>query len=117
MTISAVQDNDEHIHRPFIAQGPTAQERSSGSAAYPAPTPLPDAADDHAEEDGAWRGPLLVNGTLYLFADYGEVLPVNVADGSLGKPVQLGERIAMPPVIANGVWYFVFENGAIAAFK
>ncbi len=63
-----------------------------------------------------WYGPIYVGGKLWMASDRGEMLPVDPADGKLGRPVQLGDDVAVPPVLAGNTWYIEFESGAIAAF-
>jgi len=63
-----------------------------------------------------WHGPLFVGGKLWMTSNTGEMLALDPADGKFGKPVHLGDAVALAPVIAGAVWYIEFESGAIAAY-
>jgi len=63
-----------------------------------------------------WYGPLYFGEKLWMASDTGLMLAIDPANGKFGKPVQLGGKVALTPVIADGTIYIMFESAAIAAF-
>lgn len=64
-----------------------------------------------------WTGPLLAGGQLYLVGAEGTVLVVNPANGAVVTSSQLGTPFSLPPLVADGMIYFLSDTGDILAFK
>jgi len=64
-----------------------------------------------------WVGPVLAGNRLWLGNSDGEIATANVMDGSAATFTELGERISLPPVVANGTIYFLDDSGRISAWR
>ena len=64
----------------------------------------------------AWYGPILVGQKLWLAGNNGHLLQISPADGKIEATHKLGQAFAMAPVVVDGVYYCVFEDGGLAAF-
>ncbi len=92
-----------------------ALSRDEGAALWV--VPIPQFKNLQKQKDPiVWYGPMLVNNKLWLAGDNGHMLVIDPANGKIDLTYKLSESFALPPVVADGVFYVVFESGAIAAF-
>ncbi len=81
-------------------------------------TPLPNYEDPEDLEDPiTWTGPVLVSDRLLLGNSLGELWSVSPYDGSPLGRIDLGSRIDVPPVVANGTVYVQTESGNLIALR
>jgi outer membrane protein assembly factor BamB len=65
----------------------------------------------------AWVGPVMVGGKLVLANSLGQVIRVNPIDGKTEREVEIGGAAFIPPVAANGMVYFMTDEGRLVALK
>ncbi len=74
---------------------------------------------DEKDRKGAigWRGPILAGDRLITINTRGEVWSVSPSDGAATMVYDNGERISLPPVVANNMLYILDDGGRISAFR
>jgi outer membrane protein assembly factor BamB len=63
-----------------------------------------------------WVGPLLAGGRLVVASNDGYALSVNPESGARLAATEIDEGVSVPPVIADGVLYFLTDAGRLVAF-
>lgn len=80
--------------------------------------PLPRYEDpDEKDEQIFWVGPLLASDRLIVGSSSGKLLTMSPYDGSIIGILDVGEPIAVPPVVANGTLYVLTEDGDLIAYR
>jgi outer membrane protein assembly factor BamB len=80
--------------------------------------PLPRYEDPEDKDELIfWVGPLLASDRLILGSSNGKLLSMSPYDGSIIGLLDVGEPIAVPPVIANGTLYVLTEDGDLIAYR
>ena len=64
-----------------------------------------------------WSGPILAGGRLLLTNTLGQLVTVNVADGTVGARTKVGDVIYAAPVVADGTLIVMTDNGKIVAYR
>lgn len=64
-----------------------------------------------------WTGPVLAGDRLWFGNSEGEVATASVTDGTVTSFTKLGSGMSLPPVVANGVIYFLDDGGQIVAYR
>lgn len=81
-------------------------------------TPLPRFADpEEQEEPIRWRGPVLAGDRLIVAGTNGEVISVSPYDGKLLGFINLGDGVAVAPVVANNSLYLLTNGGELLALR
>ncbi len=64
-----------------------------------------------------WVGPLLAGGRLIVASNDGYALSVNPEQGTKLAATEIDEGVSVPPIIADGVLYFLTDAGRLVAFR
>lgn len=64
-----------------------------------------------------WTGPVLAGDRLWVASSRGELLAVDVMDGTMGQARDLGSGVSLPPIVANQMLYVLDDSGKIHAFR
>jgi outer membrane protein assembly factor BamB len=64
-----------------------------------------------------WTGPLLAGNHLILVSTDGDLVYVDPTTGAAAKPVDLGRRMSLSPVVADKTLYILADDGKLTAFK
>ena len=64
-----------------------------------------------------WTGPVLANNRLWVASSQGEVMSIDVTDGTAAPFADLGKSASLPPVVANGTMYILDDSGRITAWR
>jgi outer membrane protein assembly factor BamB len=64
-----------------------------------------------------WTGPVLANNRLWIASSEGEVLSVDVTDGTTAPFADLNQPVSLPPIVANGTLYILDDGGRITAWR
>ena len=64
-----------------------------------------------------WTGPVLAGNTLWVGSSRGALVAVDVAEGAIGREIDLGNSLSLPPVVANQTLYVLDDGGRISAFR
>jgi outer membrane protein assembly factor BamB len=70
-----------------------------------------------AESKRLWVGPVLAGGRLIVASSDGYAVSVDPASGKQLAATELDDGVTLPPVVANGVLYFLTDGGRVIAFK
>ncbi|MBT5413591.1 MAG: PQQ-binding-like beta-propeller repeat protein [Rhodospirillaceae bacterium] len=80
--------------------------------------PLPRYEDpDEKDELIYWVGPVLASDRLIVGGSGGKLLSLSPYDGSIIGILDVGEPIALPPVVANGTLFILTEDGDLIAYR
>ena len=80
--------------------------------------PLPRYEDpDDRDQPLYWVGPLLASDRLIVGSFGGYLLSLSPYDGSIIGRLEVGEPIALPPVVANDTLYVLTEDGDLIAYR
>jgi outer membrane protein assembly factor BamB len=66
---------------------------------------------------GAWAGPTLAGGTLWLASSAGTLVGVDAATGKIGGQKELGSAVYVAPVIAQGRMYVLTDSAKLIALN
>ncbi len=66
---------------------------------------------------GVWSGPVLGGGRLVAVSSKGVLASVSPQTGELIKRIDVGEKVLIPPVVANGTIYLLADNGTLIAMR
>ena len=81
-------------------------------------TPLPRWEDPEDREGSIiWSGPVLAGGLLLVLGSHEEGRMLSPATGQVVSEFELPERTHVPPVIANGTLYILFDDGTVTAYR
>ncbi|NBC32811.1 MAG: PQQ-binding-like beta-propeller repeat protein [Alphaproteobacteria bacterium] len=81
-------------------------------------TPLPRWVYPEEREDAIiWSGPVLAGGVLMLVGSNEEGLLIAPESGEILNRFDLPESSHVPPVVANGTLYILFDDGTLAAYR
>lgn len=69
------------------------------------------------EDPITWVGPILAGDRLIVASSTGVALTVSPYDGEIQGSTQLPGPVSVPPVVANGVLYFVTDGGELVALR
>lgn len=64
-----------------------------------------------------YAGPVLAANTLWLVSSSGEVVSVDPLTGKVGGSMQLGEKVYLPPVVAQGHMYVLTDSAKLIALN
>ena len=64
-----------------------------------------------------WTGPVLAGNRLIVASTEGEVVSISPGEGSASTMFELNDGVSLPPVVANGMLYFLDDSGRISAFR
>ena len=64
-----------------------------------------------------WTGPVLAGNRLIVASTEGEVVSISPGEGSASTMFELDDGASLPPVVANGMLYFLDNGGRISAFR
>jgi outer membrane protein assembly factor BamB len=64
-----------------------------------------------------WTGPVLAGDRLWFANSEGQVASASVTDGTVTPFSKLGSGVSLPPVVANGIMYFLDDGGQIVAYR
>lgn len=64
-----------------------------------------------------YAGPVLAANTLWLVSSTGEVVSVDPMTGKVGGTLQLGEKVYIPPVVAQGHMYVLTDSAKLVALN
>src|SRR5690606_3146517 len=64
-----------------------------------------------------WRGPVLAGRHLILNNSHGHIPYLDPADGQVASPIDAGESISLPPVVANNSLYVLDDSGRLTAYR
>ncbi|RKF21006.1 pyrrolo-quinoline quinone [Altericroceibacterium spongiae] len=64
-----------------------------------------------------WTGPVLANNKLWVASSRGEVMTVDIANGTATRFTELGDGVSLPPVLANKTLYILDDGGTITAWR
>lgn len=64
-----------------------------------------------------YAGPILAANTLWLVSSTGEVVSVDPMTGKVGGTLQLGEKVYIPPVVAQGHMYVLTDSAKLIALN
>ncbi len=74
--------------------------------------------DPEDQEDPiTWVGPVLAGDRLVMASSTGVAITVSPYDGEILGAVELPGSVSVPPVVANGMLYFVTDEGGLAALR
>ena len=80
--------------------------------------PLPRFVDpDDPDEPIRWKGPVLAGDRLVVAGSHGEVLSISPYDGKPLGFFDLGDGVAVPPVVANNGLYLLTHGGQLVALR
>ena len=80
--------------------------------------PLPRFVDpDDPDEPIRWKGPVLAGDRLVVAGSHGEVLSISPYDGKPLGFFDLGDGVAVPPVVANNALYLLTHGGQLVALR
>ncbi|WP_299626616.1 PQQ-binding-like beta-propeller repeat protein [Pelagibius sp.] len=80
--------------------------------------PLPRFVDpDDPDEPIRWTGPVLAGDRLVVAGSHGEVLSISPYDGKPLGFFDLGDGVAVPPVVANNGLYLLTHGGQLVALR
>ncbi len=68
-------------------------------------------------EQFSWVGPVLAGGQLMVFNQDGLMKIFNPSTGALITEKKLGEPVLIPPIVANGQMFILFDNGDLVGYK
>ncbi len=69
------------------------------------------------EGGGVWSGPVLGGGLLLAVSSKGVLASVSPQTGQLVKRIDVGEKVLIPPVIANGTIYILADDATLIAMR
>ena len=84
-----------------------AVERSSGGVRWT--VQLPGAR--------VWSGPLLAGGLLWLVSSSGQLVGVEALTGKVATKLTIGDKVYVPPVVADGRLYVLTDSAKLIAFR
>jgi outer membrane protein assembly factor BamB len=64
-----------------------------------------------------WYGPIYAGGKLVLVSTAGRIAFVNPADGKILSQRDVGDGMALPPVVADKMLYVLTQNGLLIAYR
>jgi len=64
-----------------------------------------------------WSGPVLAGGLLWLTSNQGQLLGIEATVGKVAAKLNLGEKIYVPPVVAEGRLYVLTDSAKLVAFR
>jgi outer membrane protein assembly factor BamB len=64
-----------------------------------------------------WYGPIYAGGKLILVSTAGRMAFVNPADGKILSQHEVGDGMALPPVVADKMLYVLTQNGLLIAYR
>jgi outer membrane protein assembly factor BamB len=64
-----------------------------------------------------WVGPVLAGDRLWLANSRGELVSASPADGSMGSTIEIGDKVSLPPIVANNTLYVLSDKGKITAYR
>ena len=64
-----------------------------------------------------WSGPVLAGNRLWMTNSEGYVYSADPMTGQAAQFTRMGDRISLPPVVANQTMYFLNDNGEIFAYR
>lgn len=64
-----------------------------------------------------YAGPILAANTLFLVSSAGEVVSVDPMTGKVGGTMQLGDKVYIPPVVAQGHMYVLTDSAKLIALN
>ncbi len=64
-----------------------------------------------------WVGPVLAGDRLWLANSRGELVSASPADGSMGSTIEIGDKVSLPPIVANNTLYVLSDKGEITAYR
>lgn len=67
--------------------------------------------------DANWSGPVLAGGRLLVIGSNGALVSLSPQSGDQLSRLDLGEKLLIPPVVANGTAYFYTDNGKMIAMR
>jgi outer membrane protein assembly factor BamB len=80
--------------------------------------PMPRYEDPEAREDPIlWSGPILVSDRLILAGNNGILASISPYTSELLGTVELEDGVSIPPVVANGIIYFMTDDGELVAYQ
>lgn len=90
--------------------------RENGVIRWVAPLPK---YRDEKDKKGIlfWTGPLMAGDKLLLISTDGRIMEFNPENGQNIRTWETGEKIVIPPVIADGTLYILAENGTLTAYR
>ncbi|MEX2409218.1 MAG: PQQ-binding-like beta-propeller repeat protein, partial [Rhodovibrionaceae bacterium] len=75
--------------------------------------------EDPEDREGpiAWTGPVLAGDRLVVASSTGVALTLSPYDGEVLGATELPGSVSVPPVVANGILYFVTDGGDLVALR
>ncbi len=64
-----------------------------------------------------WRGPVLASDRLFLTNSQGKLVVASPFDGSVQQTINVGDKVFLPPVIADRTVLVLSENGRLSAYR
>jgi outer membrane protein assembly factor BamB len=64
-----------------------------------------------------WTGPVLAGGKLWVANTEGQVMRVDVADGTAAPFAEVKAPVSLAPIVANQTLYVLDDDGTIHAFR
>lgn len=68
-------------------------------------------------EKRLWVGPLLAGGRLIVASNDGYAVSINPESGTKLAATEIDEGVSVPPVIVDGMLYFLTDSGRLVAFR
>ncbi len=77
---------------------------------------IQDIYDEKYPENANWTGPLLINGEVVIFNDFGDILKLDKSTGKLNKKITMKNvNIIKKPIIVNGKMFAITNRSDIYA--
>jgi len=75
--------------------------------------------EDEEDRSGrlSWTGPVMVGGKLVLANSVGDVVAINVVDGSEAASADIDAPVFIPPIVANGNIYLVTDEARLVVLR
>ncbi|MFT5509385.1 MAG: outer membrane protein assembly factor BamB [Hyphomicrobiaceae bacterium] len=64
-----------------------------------------------------WSGPVLAGGMLWLTSNKGQLVSVDATAGRVASKINLGGKVYVPPVVADGRLYVLTDAAKLVAFR
>lgn len=64
-----------------------------------------------------WAGPVMAEGKLYLAGSTGQMLVIDIAEGTIEQQVDLPGSVSIPPLVAAGTLYILTDDADLVAYQ
>jgi len=93
-----------------------ALEKVSGDVSWV--KPLPRYENEEKRKDPIkWSGPIMANGKLILISTNGHIAVHNPMNGGLITRLNTKKKVTTTPIISNGTFYIVSQDGTLLAYR